>query len=74
MSSSSESNPGCGSPATKIVYRGATKRRFTCDDDGCAYAGRGRVMPYETAVEGVTPPPGVHTGPARSCGDEIGGE
>lgn len=65
-------NPGCGGPATVIVYRGAKRRLFLCGE--CPYEGSGRKIPYATAVEGVTPPPGVHTGPARSCGDEIGGE
>lgn len=61
---------GCGAEATRVAFRGSTRRAFFCDD--CEYKGSGRVMPYATDVLGQEKKPGVYTGPARRCGDETG--
>lgn len=62
---------GCGAPATRVVFRGPVRRRFLCA--ACPYNGSGSVKPYATDVTGVTAPTGTYTGPARRCGEEIGG-
>lgn len=62
---------GCGAPALRIAFRGSTRRLFLCS--ACTYEGRGQVKPYETDVAGKPKTAGAYSGPARRCGEEIGG-
>lgn len=66
----SDAKKGCGGKATKMACRGPVKRLFLCDD--CPYEGSGRVLPYQTEVEGHEKPTGVYSGPERRCGEELG--
>ena len=62
--------PGCGEPATRIVFRGRVARLYLCD--ACPYAGSGKVAPYEVGELPADPADrkvGVFTGPARTCGE-----
>lgn len=62
---------GCGvKEATRIVFRGRTRRLFLCSD--CVYKGNGAVHDYATEVPGKEREAGspAFTGPARRCGDE----
>lgn len=69
----SDTPPGCGKPATQIVFRGKTRRLFVCGGDlpTCVYEGGGRVLPYETGEDvPENRVPGKFTGPAKKCGEE----
>lgn len=62
---------GCGTKeATRIVYRGRTRRLWLCDD--CEYKGNGAVHPYKTEVPGEERGGAVFMGPRHTCGDEQG--
>lgn len=62
---------GCGAPAAHIVFRGFTKRLFTCANCLSKYEGSGKPSEYATDVAGEKKREGVHYGPARTCGHEI---
>lgn len=64
---------GCGAPATRIVFRGKTKRLFLCPT--CPYTGTGKVAPYETedAMAPQERKAGTFYGEMMFCGNETGG-
>lgn len=82
MSETSEPSPdsptflgGCGGPATRIIFRGRTRRLFACGACADLYVGRGKVGDYLGITPGTVhnpPPVGVFTGPPKTCGEETG--
>lgn len=64
--------PGCGAPAAFICFRGKTRRAFFCGECRPLYAGSGKVAPYQVGEDTPeTRVPGIFTGPARRCGEEV---
>lgn len=59
---------GCGAEATRIVFRGRTRRLYLCDD--CPYKGDGAVHRYNRADDSTDAGVPVFAGERRKCGDE----
>lgn len=67
---------GCGIEATRIIFRGRTRRLYACAACAASYVGRGKVGTYVVIPEMEHGPPelrvGVFYGPPRTCGEETG--